>query len=74
MIQGRLGELQREYEQGRVRLREMERQQRHLEDQLLRISGAIQVLEEVLASPSGSRGNGHGAEPAPAIAEAASRQ
>jgi len=69
-IQSRLGELQREYELGRARLRELERQQRNLEDQLLRISGAIQVLEEVLAHSSGSQGNGHGAEPASALAEA----
>jgi len=71
LVQARLAELQREYEQGRARLRELERQKRHLEDQLLRISGAIQVLEEVLTHSSGSEGNGHGAEPAPAIAEAA---
>jgi predicted nuclease with TOPRIM domain len=69
-IQSRLGELQREYELGRVRLQELERQQRQLEDQLLRISGAIQVLGEVLARPSNADGNGHGAEPAPVLAEA----
>jgi hypothetical protein len=74
LVQARLGELQGEYEQGRARLRELERQQRHLEDQLLRVSGAIQVLEEVLAHAGGSQGNGNGAEPAAAIAEAAQGQ
>jgi predicted nuclease with TOPRIM domain len=70
-VQARLGELQREYEQGKARLRELERQQRHLEDQLLRVSGAVQVLEEVLAHSGETDGNGQGAEPAPAIAGAA---
>jgi predicted nuclease with TOPRIM domain len=69
MVQARLGELQREYEQGRARLRELERQQRHLEDQLLRVSGAVQVLEEILARVGDADGNGHGAEPASALAE-----
>jgi len=47
--------LQKEFQTGQARLREVETQQAILRDTLLRISGAIQVLEELLA------GNGTGA-------------
>jgi hypothetical protein len=49
-LQARLEELKNELETGRVRLRELERQESILRETLLRISGAIQVLEELLAN------------------------
>jgi predicted nuclease with TOPRIM domain len=47
-IQARLGELKREYEKGQLELYKIEQQQAHLREMMLRISGAIQVLEELL--------------------------
>ena len=49
-IQARLAELQRQFESGQKQLHEHERQQATLRETLLRISGAIQVLEELLAA------------------------
>lgn len=45
----RLTELRAEYESGQKMLAELKAKQRSLRDTLLRISGAIQVLEEELA-------------------------
>jgi predicted nuclease with TOPRIM domain len=53
-LQSRLDELKREFETGQSRLREMESAQLNLRETLLRISGAIQVLEETLAAQSGN--------------------
>jgi predicted nuclease with TOPRIM domain len=53
-LQTRLDELKREFETGQARLREMESAQLNLRETLLRISGAIQVLEESLAAQSGN--------------------
>ena len=50
-IQLRLEELKKEFEVGQTRLQETERQQAILRETLLRISGAIQVLEEMIAAP-----------------------
>jgi hypothetical protein len=47
----RLAELQREYEVGQRRLQELVAQEVAIRETLLRISGAIQVLEE-LTGPS----------------------
>ena len=45
----RLAALQRDYEDGQARLLHLEQQASALWETLLRISGAIQVLEELLA-------------------------
>jgi hypothetical protein len=49
-IQARLLELRREYQDGVAKTSELERQQTHLKQVMLRISGAIQALEEALDS------------------------
>jgi predicted nuclease with TOPRIM domain len=56
-LQSRLDELKREFETGQARLREMETAQVNLRETLLRISGAIQVLEESLAASTGTENN-----------------
>ena len=48
-LRRRLEELKREFETGQARLRELESEQAYLRETMLRISGAIQVLEEALA-------------------------
>jgi predicted nuclease with TOPRIM domain len=55
-LQQRLEELKREFETGQARLRELEMQVAHLRETLLRISGAIQVLEEMQAEGAGAGG------------------
>ena len=55
-LQGRVKILRKEFETGQTRLRELEAQQVMLRETLLRISGAIQVLEELLG------GNGAGVQ------------
>lgn len=49
-LQARLKELRQEFEAGQSRLRELEMQEARTRETLLRISGAIQVLEETLAT------------------------
>jgi predicted nuclease with TOPRIM domain len=53
-LQKRVEELKKEFEAGQARLRELETEQSYVRETLLRISGAVQVLEEVLASESQS--------------------
>lgn len=52
-LQQRLQTLKTEYEAGQKMLAELEAKQTSLRETLLRISGAIQVLEETLAEPDG---------------------
>jgi predicted nuclease with TOPRIM domain len=47
-IQSRLEELKREYETGQARLRELESETAYVRETMLRISGAIQVIQELL--------------------------
>ena len=51
-IEARLKDLRIEYEKGQTQLRQLETQLTSLREALMRISGAIMVLEEFLASPS----------------------
>ncbi|MFI7690048.1 hypothetical protein ACIBQ6_13310 [Nonomuraea sp. NPDC049655] len=46
-LRERLGELTREYQLGEAQLRDVVRQDALLRETLLRISGAMQVLEEL---------------------------
>ena len=48
-LQGRLEALKREFETGQARLRELESEEAYVRETILRISGAIKVLEEVLS-------------------------
>jgi predicted nuclease with TOPRIM domain len=48
-IEQRLDLLKKEFEKGQTKLRDVQLQQSKLHETLLRISGAIQVLEELLA-------------------------
>jgi predicted nuclease with TOPRIM domain len=47
-IQARLEELKKELETGQAELQKVEMQRTYLRETVLRISGAIQVLEELL--------------------------
>lgn len=49
-IEERLSELQAELESGRIVLAELDQRKAGVEETLLRISGAIQVLQELLAA------------------------
>jgi uncharacterized protein involved in exopolysaccharide biosynthesis len=62
----RLAELQREYEVGQRRLQELLAQEVSIRETLLRISGAIQVLQELTgeAAPPGAPDAAPAAEPA----------
>lgn len=64
-MQSRLLELKREYELGDRRLRDLVQQEAAVRETLLRISGAIQVLEELLVA--GACGPVTDPEPASAV-------
>ena len=51
-IKDRLSELKREFEAGQAMLAELQTKQATLKETLLRISGAIQVLEEIMVTPA----------------------
>lgn len=59
-LQNRLEVLRKEFEAGQVRLRDLEMQEARLRETLLRISGAIQVLEELLQPDGSAPGPGSG--------------
>jgi predicted nuclease with TOPRIM domain len=67
-VQSRLDELRNEMNVGQQRMQDLERELARLRDTMLRISGAIQVLEELQAAAA-TADNGNGA---PDPAEAAS--
>ncbi len=69
-LEQRLAELRREFETGQQMLAELEAKQAHLKSSLLRISGAIQVLEEVLGPTAPSNG-APGSPPEPELCPAA---
>jgi hypothetical protein len=48
-IHGRLTLMKQEFAKGQLRLQEMERQEAALRETLLRLSGAIEVLEEIVS-------------------------
>jgi hypothetical protein len=48
-VTNRLEELRKEMEKGRQRMEALDRERLELRDTMLRIAGAIQVLEELLA-------------------------
>ena len=66
----RLGELRAEHQKGQQMLAEAEAKAADLRQTLLRITGAIQVLEELLA-PGGTPQNGAASGPAAAAAAVA---
>ena len=57
-LQQRLKNLKVEFESGQKMLTDMEVKQASMRNTLLRISGAIQVLEEELAKENQTAGNG----------------
>jgi prefoldin subunit 5 len=65
----RLEELRKEFETGQSQLQELDRQQTRMRETLLRISGAIQILDEMLASknslPQNHPANDKGADSIP---------
>ena len=57
-MQARLEMLRKELEKGQVELQKVENQRTYLHETLLRISGAIQVLEDLLKEEQPTRMNG----------------
>ena len=57
-LEQRLHALKAEWETGQQMLAELETKQAHLRETLLRISGAVQVLEEMRAAPQPGHANG----------------
>jgi prefoldin subunit 5 len=66
-VQSRMGELQREYDRGEQQLRELVQQEAALRETLLRISGALQVLRELIAAGDAGDQEAAGPESAPAV-------
>jgi hypothetical protein len=59
-MQSRLEALRKEFQTGQAELEKIERQQTHIRETMLRISGALQVLEELLAEGQAAEQNGTG--------------
>lgn len=57
-IEKRRAELQQEHERGTKMLTQMDQERAELEQALLRISGAIQALSELLNLPEGEGNDG----------------
>ncbi len=53
-LEQRLGQLKAEFEKGQRALADLQEQESRLRETLLRISGAIQVLEELLGKEGGA--------------------
>lgn len=58
----RLEVLKKELETGQAELERIEKQRAYLHETVLRISGAVQVLEELLAQEEAAKENGAPAE------------
>ncbi|AMO95183.1 hypothetical protein CFter6_2511 [Collimonas fungivorans] len=56
VIEARIRELKDNYQAGQAQLRSLEAQQKDLQQTLLRISGAIQVLQELIDVPLQAEG------------------
>ncbi|MEU0740857.1 hypothetical protein [Streptomyces sp. NPDC006134] len=52
-MQARLADLKRDFEEGRRQLHDLVQQEAALRESLLRVSGAIRVLEELLTDRQG---------------------
>jgi hypothetical protein len=65
MIEARLEELRREYEAGAGVMNELQKKQDELRTTLMRISGAIQVLEELLATEAAGQDAAEAGGPRP---------
>ncbi len=70
-LEARLEELQKDFEVGEKRLRDLEAETVRLRETMLRISGAIQVVQELLNPPQAPNG---AAEHEPVVSAAAPRQ
>jgi CHASE3 domain sensor protein len=66
-IEQRLRQLQQEFESGQQLLADLEQRQQSLRETLLRIGGAIQVLQELLQAGDTSPANGAAAADTPAV-------
>jgi hypothetical protein len=68
-IQARLEELKKELETGQAELQKVEMQRTYLHETVLRISGAVQVLEELLGEGERTGAAPGEKHPAPAKAD-----
>jgi prefoldin subunit 5 len=55
-IEVRLADLKEQLQKGQTQLQELQGQEAYLRETMLRISGAIQVLEELLAGDKAKKG------------------
>src|SRR5690348_12604477 len=62
LIENRIATLRREYESGELELQKATKHQLSLQETMLRITGAIQVLEELLMAGGAASGNGNAPE------------
>ncbi len=73
-LQKRLEELKTEFEKGQQKLQELEAETANLRNTLLRISGAIQVLEEMSAEKKPENENGNGEQEEALVSTAAEKE